>query len=652
MKKKLLSFITFTFCAAVYAQTPRLCLYEEFTGETCPPCATYNPGLNALLAQPANFAKCVAIKWQVPIPSAPSKPWSLYQTNKAEIDWRYRSTANGGYGYGINSAPSGKMDGQDVTVFGASSNNPVNLNSTVISTAQSYTSAFSITMTPVWQPGCNAITLSVNIQATAPFTAVGNLVFRCVMVERKINFAVQPGTNGEKDFEDVAIKSFPTIQNGTSMAGTWTNGQTQSFVLNCPLPSYTRKKSEVAFVGFIQDDGNRRVAQAARTSPLALPAEQIAAIGASVNVACSSNISPIATVKNDGTVTINNLTITPYIDGSIKTPFPWAGTLAAGATLDIPLTGVTSPVTQGVHTFSFNVAMSSPQYNISATNNFVNYMYINTYTTTSVTEGFAPTAFPPARWVLVNKDAQTTWSRFFGSGAYGLSNESTKCDFYANTNVGDIDELILPPADMSASLGSPELTFDVAYSDRNGSNDKLEVFVSDNCGATWMKVYGKSGSNLATVSAAANSAYVPDQADPSQWRTETVALAGFNKANMIVKFVATNDNGNNLYLDNVNLAQSAGDVGLSSLSKSGLSVNVYPNPASSQANVSITANAPQSAKITMVNIVGQVVFEKEVTLNAGSNNLAIATDNLVNGVYTVNVNTGNKTQAIKVTIMK
>ena len=76
--------------------TPRLSLFEEFTGENCPPCAATNPALNALLAQPTNTAKVVAIKWQVPIPSAPSNTWSLYQTNKAEIDWRYKSTAAGG----------------------------------------------------------------------------------------------------------------------------------------------------------------------------------------------------------------------------------------------------------------------------------------------------------------------------------------------------------------------------------------------------------------------------------------------------------------------------------------------------------------------------------------------------------------------------
>ena len=95
MKKNLLTIALMIVGLIAFAQSPRLSLYEEFTGETCPPCASANPALNLLLAQPANHAKVVAIKWQVPIPSAPTKVWSLYQTNKAEINWRYST-----YGYG------------------------------------------------------------------------------------------------------------------------------------------------------------------------------------------------------------------------------------------------------------------------------------------------------------------------------------------------------------------------------------------------------------------------------------------------------------------------------------------------------------------------------------------------------------------------
>ena len=130
MKKITLSFSLLISSLTVFSQTPRLSLYEELTGENCPPCASTNPGLNLILASPTNTPKIVAIKWQAPIPSAPSNTWSLYQTNKVEIDWRWKTLASGGYGYtpAINSAPSSKIDGQEASVFGASSGHPANLN--------------------------------------------------------------------------------------------------------------------------------------------------------------------------------------------------------------------------------------------------------------------------------------------------------------------------------------------------------------------------------------------------------------------------------------------------------------------------------------------------------------------------------------------
>ena len=34
-------------------------------------------------------------------------------------------------------------------------------------------------------------------------------------------------------------------------------GQTQTFTLSCPIPAYTRDKSEIAMVGFIQDEAKQ-----------------------------------------------------------------------------------------------------------------------------------------------------------------------------------------------------------------------------------------------------------------------------------------------------------------------------------------------------------------------------------------------------------
>ena len=84
---------------AVNAQTQRLVLFEEFTGETCPPCAQINPGLNQMLNNES--AKIVSIKYQNNIPSAGPRFWPYAQTD---------ITARQNY-YSNNYSPQGIMDG-------------------------------------------------------------------------------------------------------------------------------------------------------------------------------------------------------------------------------------------------------------------------------------------------------------------------------------------------------------------------------------------------------------------------------------------------------------------------------------------------------------------------------------------------------------
>ena len=648
MKKQLSILALLTMVIGLNAQTPRLSLYEEFTGETCPPCASTNPGLNQLLALPTNTPKIVAIKWQVPIPSAPSKPWSLYQTNKTEIDWRWKST---GYGYnpGITSAPSSKIDGQEATVFGASSSHPVNLTSGVIATAQSYTSAFSIAMLRAWDKTCSSVNLTITIQATAPFTAVGPLVFRTVMVERLIQFSVQPGTNGETTFEDAAIKSFPTLQGGVSMASSWTVGQTQTFTLNCKLPSYTRKKEEVAFVGFIQDDGNRTVAQAARVDKEAVPQDALSGISAQVDLTCTGLITPTVVVKNESVAgAITSLTLTPIVDAVAGTPMPWTGNIAHGASEVITLTGINGPSTSGSHSFYCDISMSAPVYNLIKNETSLNYMVSTTYQGAAVSEGFVNTAFPPVGFGIINNNGGPSWTRNTLTGGYNLSTDCSKYDFYNNTLIGDKDEFYLPPMNLSSAT-TPELTFDLAYAQRtSSSDDALEVFVSDDCGLTWTKLYYEHGITLSTTPPT-GSPYFPDPSDPSHWRTDFIDLGAYTKPNLLVKFVTTSDNGNNLYLDNINLTFA---TGINKRSTSLLNASLYPNPTNGTTQLKLDGMKAGSALVSVINTLGQVVYSKQSLLNEGTNAIQIDSQEFASGIYTVRIDANNSSTVKKLSVTK
>ncbi|MBL7910202.1 MAG: T9SS type A sorting domain-containing protein [Bacteroidia bacterium] len=639
MKKNLLVVALMIAGLVSNAQTTRLCLFEEFTGETCPPCASTNPGLNATLT--ANASKVISIKWQVPIPSAPTNTWSLYQTNSAEINTRMNY-------YAVNSAPQGRMDGQSLTVFGASSDHAVNTSPSLINTAQAITSPFSINMVRAWDPFCASVNLTITVQATANFTTASSLNFRTVMIERLIQFSVQPGTNGEKNFEEVGIKSFPTIS-GYGLATAWVTGQTQTFTLNCPIPAYTRKKDEVAFVGFIQNEANKNVLQAFRLDKVALPVEALTALDAKVGVTCTSSITPQVTVKNNGTTPLTTFTVTPYTDGIAGITTPWSGNLAVGASTTLVLNTTTTGVTSGVHTFSFNVLMNNP-YNFFNVSNKVNYLVATNYQTTPVSEDFALATFPPTNWTRVNSNNGPTWSRVVNVGAYGNTNDlgAVKFDFYTNPVSGDVDELYLPPIDLSGSA-TPVLSFDLAKAQRLSENDQLDVLVSNDCGASWTNVYSKAGQTLAT-SAAVTSLYLAPTAQ--DWVTENISLTGFASPNVLVKFRATNDNGNNLYLDNINLSQSNPFVGLAKNNKDGVNISIFPNPATNETTLKIKADNASVSNVKVTNAIGQTVYSKQVSVNPGANNIKLDTKEFANGVYFVIIESGKNSTSKKLIISK
>lgn len=71
-------------------------------------------------------------------------------------------------------------------------------------------------------------------------------------------------------------------------------------------------------------------------------------------------------------------------------------------------------------------------------------------------------------------------------------------------------------------------------------------------------------------------------------------------------------------------------------------VAVYPNPAVSNANVSINASAAAEGTLQVIDITGKTVMMSNLNLNAGYNNINIDVQNLSTGIYSVNVSIGKE----------
>lgn len=443
------------------------------------------------------------------------------------------------------------------------------------------------------------------------------------------------------------IKSFPSIQNGIALPNNWTASQSQTYTLSCPIPSYTRKITEIAMVCFIQDDGDKKIWQGVRAEKQGVPNDAEAISATVPNFTCSNSVDPMVTIKNSGITTITDMTITPAIDGVAGTPVVWNGSLAQGSTTTISVGTLTSSIGGG-HVFSYTITgVSGTDFytmNNSAKSNF--YM-VSGYQGTPVAEDFFAVSFPPASWGMVNTNNGVSWSRVSNVGAYAiLPLGSMKYDFFNNTVAGDADEMLLPPLNLAGG-NSPLLTFDIAKAFRTGKNDMLEVMVSTDCGNTWITVYSKSGTTLATWPTAITSNYLPVTA--AEWRTDSVTLSGFNVANLLVKFVATNDNGNNMYLDNINLSQSD-PVGIKTYGMVNYLVDVYPNPSNGETNVMINAIYPSKAELKVLNSIGQVVYVSTENLNSGENLIQLDASRFAHGVYSIVVESEHGKVVKKLTV--
>lgn len=167
-----------------------------------------------------------------------------------------------------------------------------------------------------------------------------------------------------------------------------------------------------------------------------------------------------------------------------------------------------------------------------------------------------------------------------------------------------------PVLDFSET-STASMTFDVSYANKSNRNDQLEIWASTNCGKDYdLKLYSKKGSELAIQKS--ETEWVPQTAQ--DWKSEFInlnALAGSETARLA--FVVTNQNGNNLYLDNIELYVSDEENPVAIEEP----MVIYPNPASDHIAVKLNFNIKETIRLRLISLQGKVVAEQSFpnTLN-------------------------------------
>ena len=192
---------------------------------------------------------------------------------------------------------------------------------------------------------------------------------------------------------------------------------------------------------------------------------------------------------------------------------------------------------------------------------------------------FTGITLPDQGWEVINRVTgtpafATNTSAGFGSGSCVWLNNAVE------SNLGSIDELLSPTYNLSV-IDSPFISFRYAYAQKTASSasqNRLQVYISNDCGKSWLLRYNVVGNSLASATAT-NSSFIPTQ--QSQWKNITIPnITAFTSAeNLRVRFMFTSGgDGNNFFLDNFRVSGRNTFAGIGS-APSLFPAVVYPNPA-------------------------------------------------------------------------
>ncbi|MGE4017179.1 MAG: M43 family zinc metalloprotease [Cyclobacteriaceae bacterium] len=260
-------------------------------------------------------------------------------------------------------------------------------------------------------------------------------------------------------------------------------------------------------------------------------------------VISKSNPAPVIQIKNFGSDALNDLTVVTTVNGMQANQSFNNLNLATGQETALTLNPVN--LSLGINELQIEVINPNGQLDGSADNNVL------------------------SRKVVLNSDFESIPTRqkfetnFFGSwtpvaqGSFEWEiaatinkGQSMVARAFTNPNVGEEAWLVSPVLDFSdAQEGS--LFFDVSYGLSNQGADRLQVLSSLDGGETYNEIeYEQSGNQLAIANN--NTAWQP--LTDADWKREYVNLNNLaGQSSVRLAFVATNDNGNNVFIDNIEL---------------------------------------------------------------------------------------------------
>lgn len=265
-------------------------------------------------------------------------------------------------------------------------------------------------------------------------------------------------------------------------------------------------------------------------------------------VRCEESAAPVIVIRNNGNVNVTNLKVTYSINSRAETTVSKTDIpdFTPGTEISVPLSTLNFSAGENILTVSVSKPNGYTDKNTSD-NALSKTVIVNTASDIIPLRQDFDASFED-QWTLVNPSGGRNWQSITTN-----YNQSLYFNAAANKTEGDAAWLVSPVLDFSAAT-TASVFFDLSYrylsTDGNRNDlDNLQVLASSDCGVTYDKVlFDETGTALSVSDDAVNS--TPTKA--GDWKRNYVKLTDFaGKSNVRLAFVFTNDNGNNIYIDNI-----------------------------------------------------------------------------------------------------
>lgn len=309
--KKLLSLLTLSLLiglGVVKAQNQRIVVLECFTSTTCGPCASANPALDALINN--NEDKLIAIKYHVNWPAA-GDPMNVANPSDVSSKVSY---------YGIQAVPYSVGNGTWV-------GNSGNVSQALVNQWAAAESPVDMRMTHYLNEAQDTMFIVVMGRALSDVSS-NNLKLNVSVIEKTMEYATAPGSNGERIFHNVMKKLLPR-PSGESIPALAT-GDYFAFKYAWPL-NYVFDVNELTAVAWLQDGTSKAMHQGCKSTDnfQAFYAKQavINKVEYTKEYVCTGTMDPHMIIDNLGSETINTMKINVYNNGEVIKTINWEGSI-------------------------------------------------------------------------------------------------------------------------------------------------------------------------------------------------------------------------------------------------------------------------------------------------------------------------------------